>query len=110
MGELLLTPPVVFIVLFLAVGLLSRLFAKFAFRPPKQKEGTKESYACGESTYNNLAQPDYSTFFAFAFFFMLAHVATLVMTTVPVETLASFAMAVLYLLGVMMGLFILLGR
>ena len=110
MAQLLLTPPVVFIVLFLAAWLLSRLFSLFAFRPPKQKEGTKESYACGESTYNNQAQPDYSTFFGFAFFFMLAHVATLVMTTVPLETSSSFALAVFYLLGVMMGLFILLGR
>ena len=110
MSQIWLTPPVVFVALFLAAWLLSRLFAKLAFRPPKQKEGTKESYACGESTYNNQAQPDYSTFFAFAFFFMLAHVATLVMTTVPLETLSSFVLAVLYLLGAMMGLFILLGR
>jgi hypothetical protein len=55
-----------------------------------------------------MAQPDYSTFFPFAFFFIIAHVATLMMATVPMETVQIFILAVLYMACVVMGLYILL--
>jgi len=57
-----------------------------------------------------MAQPDYSTFFPFAFFFTLAHVATLIMTTVPVESLMTFILASIYIIGAVWGLYILFRR
>jgi NADH:ubiquinone oxidoreductase subunit 3 (subunit A) len=105
-----MSPPVVFIVIYAVVWLLARLARGLAYKPRQHFKGERTSYACGEDTYSNMAQPDYSTFFAFAFFFTLAHVATLVMTTVPRETLSSFVMAVIYILGVVLGLLILLRK
>ena len=110
MKELWLSPPVAFIIVFLAAWVLERLCSLLALRVPKKGDGTRESYACGEDTYNNFAQPDYSSFFAFAFFFTLAHVATLVMTTIPKETFGSFAVVFVYILGVVLGLSILLRK
>ncbi len=110
MDRLLLMPPVAFTIIFIAVWLLTRLAAALALHVSKKDNGSKKSYACGEDTFNNFAQPDYSAFFAFAFFFTLAHVATLVMTTIPKETFASFAMALVYVLGAVLGLSILLRK
>lgn len=104
------SPPAVFIVIFVVAWLLARLARGLAYKPRRHFKGERTSYACGEDTYNPMAQPDYSTFFAFAFFFTLAHVATLVMTTVPHETLSSFVMVVIYILGVVLGLSILLRK
>ena len=110
MGNLLLMPPVVFVIVFIAVWALARLLSGLALRVSKKGDGADKSYACGEDTYNNFAHPDYSAFFAFAFFFTLAHVATLVMTTIPKITFASFAMALVYVLGAVLGLSILLRK
>ena len=104
MAHLIVTPPVVFILFFFVALLLSRVFSRLAFHPRKNVGGSGESYACGEENYNYLAQPDYTTFFPFAFFFTLAHVATLIVTTLPAENVKSFAMALLYILGAVAGL------
>jgi hypothetical protein len=86
------------------------LFSKLAFRSKTLPSDSGESYACGEDTYDNAAQPDYSVFFPFAFFFTLAHVATLMITTVPLETLKAFGMVVIYIMGATIGLVILLRK
>jgi NADH-quinone oxidoreductase subunit A len=57
-----------------------------------------------------MAQPDYSNFFPYAFFFTLAHVATLIITTVPTETKSTFVMAGIYIIGASLGLYILFRR
>jgi len=110
MNKLLLTPPVVFIIVFLVVWLLERLFSRLAFQGKEDIGGSRESYACGEKDYNNLAQPDYSNVFPFAYFFTLAHVATLMMVTVPVDSLENFAMAAIYIFGAVLGLYIIFRR
>jgi len=110
MSSLLVYPPVVFIIILLFCLLLSALFSRVAFKSKKITEGSKESYACGEDDYNHMAQPDYSNFFPFAFFFTLAHVATLMVATIPFETISSFAIAVIYILGAIVGLSIILKR
>jgi NADH-quinone oxidoreductase subunit A len=108
MGNWLLAPPVAFIIVLSASFLFSYLFSKLSFRPKSHTEGEGKSYACGEDNYDHMAQPDYSTFFPFAFFFTIAHVATLIMTTVPVETIQTFILAFLYITGAIIGLYILL--
>lgn len=110
MSTLLIYPPIVFVIILLFCLLLSALFSRIAFKSKKITEGSKESYACGEDNYNHMAQPDYSNFFPFAFFFTLAHVATLMVATVPLETLRTFAIAVIYILGAVVGLSIILKR
>lgn len=106
--EWLLSPPVAFIIVLLACFFFSFLFSKLSIRPQKHSKDETKPYACGEDNYDHLAQPDYSTFFSFAFFFTIAHVATLIMTTVPVETLRTFILAALYILGAVTGLYILM--
>jgi NADH:ubiquinone oxidoreductase subunit 3 (subunit A) len=106
--EWLLSPPVAFIIVLLAVLSFSFLLSKLAIRPQKHSKDEAKPYACGEDNYDHLAQPDYSIFFPFAFFFTIAHVATLIMTTVPVETLQTFILAALYVLGAVIGLYILM--
>jgi hypothetical protein len=86
MSKWLLIPPAAFLIILGAVTLFSYLLSKLSFKQNKFVSGSKESYACGEDNYNNAAQPDYSTFFPFAFFFTLAHVATLIMATANLET------------------------
>jgi hypothetical protein len=111
MIQYLSTPPAVFVVIFATGWIIFSLFSKLAFRTGKKAdEGTGKPYACGEDDYNHTAQPDYSIFFPFAFFFTLAHVATLIVTTVPQETKGTFAVAAIYIVGAALGLTILLRR
>ena len=111
MGNWLLAPPIAFLIVFAFIVLMAYLFSFISLKAKKpQQKGTGESYACGEDNYNHMAQPDYSQFFPFAFFFTIAHVATLMLITVPMENLNVLVMALLYLFTVVVGLFILLGR
>ncbi|MFH0764308.1 MAG: NADH-quinone oxidoreductase subunit A [Candidatus Omnitrophota bacterium] len=110
MDKLLLSPPVAFIIVLAVCFLLARLFSKLSFRPKSHTGGEGESYACGEKTYDNTAQPDYNTFFAFAFFFTIAHVATLIMATVHAQNMQAFVLAFLYIIGTVTGLYILLRK
>lgn len=110
MDRWLLSPPVAFIIILAATFLCSYLFSRLSARPKDHADGKGESYACGESDYDHMAQPDYSTFFPFAFFFTIAHVATLIMNTVPKETFQNFILAVLYVAGAVVGLYALLRR
>lgn len=108
MQKFLLEPPVAFIVLFFVIFIFSKVLAKISFKTQKGSESSRKSYACGEPNYNNMAQPDYSEFFPFAFFFTLAHVAALIMTTVPMQTVKTFGLAIFYVMAAVLGLYILL--
>ena len=110
MTNWLISPPIAFVVLFMAVSFLLFLTSKLSFRVDKPSEASKQPYACGEEDYNHTAQPDYSIFFPFAFFFTLAHVATLIMTTVPVANLRSIVVAFSFIVGAVLGLYILFRR
>lgn len=110
MKDLLLSPPVAFVIILLTVMILMYLSSKLSYHSNKQAAGSRKPYACGEDNYDAMAQPDYSNFFPFAFFFTLAHVATLIITTVPVETIKTFEIAGIYILGTMVGLSILLRK
>ncbi len=107
MSKLLLTPPIAFSIILFTTILVSFCFSKLSFNGKKQSKGSGEAYACGEDMYDHMVQPDYSNFFPFAFFFTLAHVGTLIIVTIPVETIKSFNMAVVYIIGIIVGLSIL---
>ena len=108
-GSQLLIPPVAFIIVLLAVILLSRIFSILSFKN-KQSEESKESYACGEDFQEHMIQPDYGQFFPFAFFFTILHVIVLVVATIPIENMQTFAMALIYIIGAVLGLVTLLRR
>ena len=107
--NILLAPAALFTLLLVFSAVLSYLFSLLSFK----KAGTKSSgkpYACGEEHYDVYAQPDYSVFFPFAFFFTIAHVATLIIASIPFITVPIAIMAGLYIVTMMTGLFILLWR
>ena len=108
MENVLLSPPVAFLIVFAFIGLFSAALSKLAFRPKTRAPDAGKSYACGEDAPTNLVQPDYTQFFPFAFFFTIAHVATLMLATVPEMSLRVFVTAVVYIVAVFIGLFILL--
>jgi len=109
MIKALLYPPIVFLLLLAVIWAVSVILARFSYRASSSQEG-KKPYACGEDTYDSSAQPDYSAFFPYAFFFTLAHVATLMLTTVTVETMRILVMALVYISAVGVGLYILLRK
>jgi NADH:ubiquinone oxidoreductase subunit 3 (subunit A) len=107
MSGLLLTPPVSFIIILIVSWLLSYASSFLSFKTKHAPEGLRKPYASGEDTYDNMARPDYSQFFVFAFFFTLAHVATLIITTMPKGMLEVFFIAITYVTAVLISLVIL---
>jgi len=110
MNNWLISPPVIFTLILALLFMLNRLFREVAFHSDKSKPGCTKAYACGENNFDSNAQPDYSLFFPFAFFFTLAHVATLMITTMPLVDPGVLAMAVLYIVGGIVGLYVLLRK
>jgi len=108
--EILLSPPAAFCLALAAIIICGSLFSRLAFRNQHRAAGTGKAYACGEESPDNLAQPDYSQFFPFAFFFTIAHVATLIITTISVESPRSFATALIYIAAVVTSLVVLFRR
>ncbi len=107
---LLLSPPLVFIIVLGAALCLTLVFSKLAFRPKKLPQGLTKEYACGEELPTHMIQPDYSQFFPFAFYFTILHVVALMAATVPTATIETFLIAVVYILGAIIGLFVLYAR
>lgn len=108
--SLLLAPPIVFVLLLVGSILASALLKKLAFRRRGPAGDIGKAYSCGEDVPTHLIQPDYAQFFPFAFFFTILHVVALIITMVPIETLDSFRLAVIYILGAAAGLIILFRR
>jgi len=110
---LLLLPPVLFVVVLALVGLEYLSFGGLSLKQPKgkvQPKGKFESYACGEDVADHKAQPEYSQFFHFAFFFTVMHVVALVVTTVPAGVPLAAGFAAAFLVSAAVGLFILFRR
>ena len=110
MNNILLTPPIAFVIVLVAMLLFSKFLSTLAYKPKTHGEGQEKSYACGEDVPTNMMQPDYSQFFPFAFFFTILHVFTLTIATVPALTFGSFAIAIIYILAAITGLVILFRR
>lgn len=111
MSNIFLTPPIAFTVMLVSALLISAAISLLSFkRKDKDIGGMMKSYACGEDVSTNLMQPDYSQFFPFAFFFTILHVVTLMVATVPAETIGSLIRASVYMLGAVAALLILFRR
>ena len=106
MASFLLAPPVVFLIYLVLAGLIS-VSSKWLAATGKDAPGKHKSYACGEEMPVNRAQPDYSQFFQFAFFFTIMHVIVLVVATDPA---GISLMSGLYLTVTVVVLFMLFRR
>jgi NADH-quinone oxidoreductase subunit A len=109
-SELLLTPPVVFIAVLVAALFFAYVLSKLALKPKSVPAGLTKEYSCGEDIKTHMIQPDYSQFFPFAFYFTILHVVALMIATVPMATMQTFMIAVVYILGAIVGLFVLYKR
>jgi NADH-quinone oxidoreductase subunit A len=106
-GELLLSPPVAFVLVLSAMVFFAYVLSKLAFIPGTLPYGLTKEYSCGEELTTHMIQPDYSQFFPFAFYFTILHVVSLMVATVPIATLETSLIAVVYIVGAMIGLFVL---
>ena len=107
------TPLAALLIIFLAALGLSWGLRRLAIEPRSKGSRGLEPYACGEIPPAHMAVPDYGQFFPFAFFFTILHVVALMVTTVPAaprETITTFVMAIIYLLGAVVGLTVLYRR
>lgn len=108
--SILLTPPVAFVIVLLAVMGLMFLLSRLSLRrsgAAGQSGGARKPYACGEDIPTHMIQPDYAQFLPFAFFFTILHVMALTIATVPVKSVATLALPVLYVVGGIVGLAVL---
>jgi hypothetical protein len=110
MSVLLLLPPVALTLLVLVVWALSRASGTLSFHRKDPKGALDKPYAGGENIGTHRVQVDYGQFFPFAFFFTILHVVTLVVATSPARTLQSVGIAIIYVLGAVLGLSILFRR
>ena len=105
-----MSPPVVFILIMLAAIFFAYVLSKLAIKPKNVPTGLTKEYSCGEDIKTHMIQPDYSQFFPFAFYFTILHVVALMIATVPVAKEQTFMIAVVYILGAIVGLFVLYKR
>ena len=88
--DILLSPPIAFVLFLIAAALLFRLGRRMA--PKSNAVGGKlTSYACGEDMPGQKIQFGYRLFFFVALFFTIMHVAALVIATVPTGKIVLFA-------------------
>lgn len=110
MADFLLAPPVAFTIILTTVLLLSWALTRFSYRRTDARGAVGEPYACGEDKFSTLVQPEYGHFFPFAFFFTILHVIALIIATVPKETVQTFVLSMIYIIGAVVGLLILFRR
>ena len=104
MSQLILAPPIAFIIFLIVVYLIYKGGGVLALR--KKVEGKKlDTYACGEDIPSGKVQHAYQ-FFRIAFFFTILHVAALVIATVPSGSAAL--LGIIYLVIAIVAVVILL--
>jgi len=104
MSQLILAPPIAFIIFLIVVYLIYKGGGALALR--KKVEGKKlDTYACGEDIPSAKVQHTYQ-FFRIAFFFTILHVAALVIATVPSGSAAL--LGIIYLVIAIVAVVILL--
>jgi NADH:ubiquinone oxidoreductase subunit 3 (subunit A) len=90
MAQILILPPLCFIIVLFTVWGLAKLGSMVLGAPKATHEkGKEDSYACGEVYTSRHIEPDYGSFFRFAVFFTIIDVAGLMVATLAA---ASFNM------------------
>jgi hypothetical protein len=106
MTDFLLWPPLAFTLLLAVSWLFYKSLGIFTLKTNSAPAGLAKPYSCGEEQ-TDAVQADYGQFFPFAFFFTILHVVALTVTTVPVDAMGNYVIAMLYVLGAIIGLSIL---
>jgi NADH:ubiquinone oxidoreductase subunit 3 (subunit A) len=97
--QILLTPPIAFLV-YLLLALLLSLFGKRLAGKSKATSAFKSStYSSGEAPPTRLAAPGYRPFFIVALFFAVLHLGILVLSTGSTSSIT-----IIYLLGLVVAL------
>ncbi len=97
--QILLTPPIAFLV-YLLLALLLSLFGKRLAGKSKAASAFKSStYSSGEAPPTRLAAPGYRPFFIVALFFAVLHLGILVLGTG-----GTSSVTIIYLLGLVVAL------
>ncbi len=110
--EILLAPPLAFVVYLLAVGGLA-LLGKVMAGPPQSAEDARQSpfktslYASGNAAHEQSA-PGYRAFFVIALFFAALHLGALVLGTLVLGSGDPTSTAALYVVGLAITLVALL--
>jgi NADH:ubiquinone oxidoreductase subunit 3 (subunit A) len=96
--NILLSPPLAFLIYILLVVLISLLGRALAGR--SQENAMKSSlYSSGEAAPTNLAAPGYKPFFLIALFFAILHLGVLILGTGELTVMTG-----IYLLGLVFAL------
>jgi NADH:ubiquinone oxidoreductase subunit 3 (subunit A) len=98
MSSVLLSPPVVIGAFIGLAYALYRLGGRLAARG-RDAPGKHQPYACGEEIPPPKAQLTYHAFFRLALMFGILHLATIVLSTLPFETV-SHRLAIAYLVAI----------
>jgi len=106
MNNILLSPPIAFLI-FIVLGMVLSFLASKLAAVGADTELKKMSYACGQKNVAHHIRPDYSQFFPYAFFFTIMHVLVLVIATVPRDVLT---LPLLYFVAGVLALVILFRR
>jgi NADH:ubiquinone oxidoreductase subunit 3 (subunit A) len=97
--QIILTPPIAFLIYFVLVGLLSLLAKKLAGKSGATSALKSSTYSSGEEPPTRLAAPGYRPFFVVALFFAILHLGVLVLSTGKPS-----AVMIIYLVGLMVAL------
>jgi NADH:ubiquinone oxidoreductase subunit 3 (subunit A) len=98
MTEIILTPPVAFLLYAVLVGVLAGLGRVLA-GPPHPTLLKSSTYASGEAPPTRAAAPGYRPFFVIALFFAVLHLGVLMLGSSSLKPIS-----VLYLVGLMLAL------
>jgi NADH:ubiquinone oxidoreductase subunit 3 (subunit A) len=104
MMQILLSPPLAFLVYLFLVGLVSLLGRNLAVHSGRTTY-KNSTYSSGEAAPTRMAAPGYRPFFVVALFFAVLHLGTLVMSTgsfSPVMVIYLFVL-ILALLALILG-------
>ncbi len=110
MSMLILVPPVALTILVLVVWGLAGASKGLSFRRKGDPGALAKPYAGGENIERHRVQVDYGQFFPFAYFFTILHVVTLIVATSPGLSFQQLGIGAVYVLGALLGLFILFRR
>lgn len=104
MMEIILTPPIAFVIYLLLAWLLSRVGQFLAPNQDTLPESA-EAYASGEAAPLQAASPGYRPFFRIALFFAVLHLGVLVLATSGMQPVTALYIAALLviLLALLLG-------
>jgi NADH:ubiquinone oxidoreductase subunit 3 (subunit A) len=97
--QIILTPPIAFLIYLLLVGLLSAFGKQLAGKSGAVSALKSSTYSSGEAPPTRLAAPGYRPFFVVALFFAVLHLGVLVMSTG-----SGSPVMIIYLVGLLVAL------